>query len=131
MQIAARNGSLSVMKLLYENGSSLNTRGKKGDTIFHLAAANGHTELMQWANDMGAVASCVDMFGQTPAHVAARRGESSVLKYLYHTLDLDMMQEDFDGRTPLQVIPRQAMHGNEAGIHEARRFLISIIEGDT
>ena len=130
MQIAARNGSLDVMRLLYDNGGDLLTSGKTGDTLFHLAAANGHVNVMIWMNSIGGLATCVNRYGQTPAHIAARRGEVGVLKYLHHELCVDVQQEDFDGQTPLQLVPRHSMYGNDQSVQEAREFLISLLDID-
>jgi len=131
MQIAARNGSLDVMRLLYDNGGDLTTRGKTGDTLFHLAAANGHVNVMIWMNSIGGLATCVNRYGQTPAHIAARRGEVDVLKYLHYDLCVDVQQEDFDGQTPLQLVPRHSMYGNDQNVQETRDFLISLLDVDS
>jgi len=64
------------------------------------------------------------------AHVAARRGEVGVLRLLHHDLQLDVLAEDFDGRTPLQHLPRVALLGNEEGTASAREFLLSIAQVD-
>jgi ankyrin repeat protein len=108
MQIAARNGNVSLLKLLLLHGGSLRTRGLRNDTLFHLAGYNGHVETMRWLHRMGAFPEAVDIYGQTVIHVAARRAELSVLKYLHEDLNMDgFEQEDFNGRTPLDCVPRR------------------------
>ena len=108
MQIAARNGSIPLLQLLHSHGGSLYTRGLRGDTLFHLAGYNGHIDTMRWLQKRGILPEAVDLMGQTVIHVAARRGELAVLKYLYEELNMDgFSQEDFDGRTPLDCIPRR------------------------
>mmetsp|Transcript_20920 Transcript_20920/g.30132 ORF Transcript_20920/g.30132 Transcript_20920/m.30132 type:complete len:1207 (+) Transcript_20920:147-3767(+) len=128
MQIAARNGALDLMKLLFDNGGSVSTRGKKGDTLFHLAASNGHISVMEWMSSVGVLSTGVDLRGQTCVHVAARRGEVDVLRYLHETLHMDLNQEDFDGKTPLQYVPKQALQGNSEEVEETRLYLISVLE---
>jgi ankyrin len=108
MQIAARNGSIPILKLLLSHGGSLSTRGLRGDTLFHLAGYNGHIETMRWLHKQGVLPEAVDLMGQSVIHIAARRGEINVLKYLYEQLNMNgFLQEDFDGKTPLDVIPRR------------------------
>ena len=132
IQIAARNGSVEALTLLHEHGGSISSRGQRGDTLYHLAAGNGHIQVLQWLSEnvfrgAGLAGDCVDMYGQTAAHVAARRGECEVLRYLYHTLNVDVMQEDFDGRTPLECIPKMHMGGSAEGVVSCREFLVSLL----
>jgi ankyrin repeat protein len=127
MQISARNGALDIMTLLRENGASVSTRGKKGDDLYHLAAYNGHTHVMQWLSSIGLLHTNVDLYGQTCAHVAARRGEVSILKYLHESLHMTLMQEDFEGKTPLDHIPRQILQGNEVELELTRSYLMSFL----
>ena len=120
MQIASRYGSVPMLEVLKEHGGLLSSRGPKGDTLFHLAAYNGHVETMKWLHSVGILPEAVDMFGQTVAHVAARRGEINVLKYLHYELNMNIFeQEDFDGRTPLQCIPKRG----PPELQECREFL--------
>eukprot|EP01033_Poteriospumella_lacustris_P000878 gene878-631_t len=112
MQIAARHGSVPMLALIHQHGGSLSTRGPKGDTLFHLAAYNGHVETMQWLlhTQQRLLPAAVDRYGQTVVHVAARRGELKVLQFLYHDAGIDealFTQEDFDGQTPVDCIPRR------------------------
>jgi len=133
MQIAARNGSTQVLSLIHEHGGEISTRGPKGDTLYHLAASNGHVNVLTWLTEhvycgAGIAGDAVDMFGQTAAHVAARRGEVAVLRYLHGELGVDVLQEDFDERTPLEVIPKLFLSGNAEGLVEAKEFLTSVID---
>ncbi|RYH15476.1 ankyrin repeat domain-containing protein [archaeon] len=108
MQIAARNGSIPMLSLLHSSGGELPSRGPKGETLFHLAAYNGHVPTLRWLHAVGLLPEAVDMYGQTAAHVAARRGELSVLQYLHGELGVDVLDcEDFDGRKPIECIPRR------------------------
>ena len=65
----------------------------------------------------------LDMHGQSAAHVAARRGEVEVLRYLHEELHMNLNEEDFEGLTPLQHIPRISTLGNNDGIIAARKYL--------
>lgn len=112
MQIAARYGSVDMLQLLQSYGGKLSTRGPRGDTLYHLAAYNGHLTTMQWLkeNSGGGVVfiESLDMYGQSVVHIAARRGELAVLQYLQHEVRAELFtQEDFDGRMPVDCIPRR------------------------
>ncbi len=131
VQIAARNGSLDILVLLYESGASLHSRGSRGDTLFHLASSNGHVPILQWLTSVGVMHDSVDILGQTCAHLAARRGEVEVLRYLYYTLDMDLYQKDFDDQTPLDTIPKQTLRGNDKELEETRDFLMSLLESQS
>lgn len=124
VQISTRNGFLDILKFLFEAGASLTTRGKRGDTLFHLAAANGHVSVMEWLTSVGVMHNMVDLTGQTCAHVAARRGEVGVLRYLELKHDIDFNQKDFDDETPLDKVPKSSLHGNEEELEETRLFLL-------
>ena len=109
MQIAARNGNLPMLKMLYLRGGSLYTKGLRGDNLFHLAGYYGHVDTMRWLHRQGINPDMMDMYGQNIVHIAARRGELAVLRYLWE--DLSMTQQflmlDIDGRTPIECIPRR------------------------
>ena len=111
--------------------SSLHTRGKIGDTLFHLAAAYGHINIIYWMNSIGGIVNSVNIYGQTPAHIAAKRIQINILKYLYYDLDVDLLQEDFNGQIPLDYVPKQDMYGNEKDLIETRLFLINIFNNDS
>jgi hypothetical protein len=113
MQIAARNGSIPMLSLLLQAGGSISTRGPKGDTLFHLAAYNGHLSTMKWLKSNGILPESVDMYGQTAMHVACRRAELEVLVYLDEAIMADFTQQDFDGLSPLECIPRYGKDDEE------------------
>ncbi len=106
MQICARNGSVPMLTMLLKYGGQLSSRGPKGDTLFHLAAYNGHVSTLQYLHEKGILPEAVDILGQTAVHVAARRGEIKVLMYLHEQLNIDFNQLDFDGRLPVECVPR-------------------------
>lgn len=128
LQIAARNGYLDLMIFLVDIGASIGTRGKRGDTLFHLAALNGHVHVMKWLSSVGLIHHHVDMEGQTAAHVAARRGEFEVLKYLHEELHANFQEEDFEGRTALHCVPKKSLEGNESDVEMTRQYLLSFVE---
>jgi ankyrin repeat protein len=128
IQIAARNGALDIVKFLVKNGADSGSRGRLGETLFHVAAGNGHVNVMKWLVERGMMHTLVDMHGQSAAHVAARRSEVQVLKYLHDDLNMDLQQLDFENMTPLQHVPRTALKGNEDAIAATRLFFLSLLE---
>ena len=119
MQICARNGSVNMLSMLLKHGGRLSSRGPKGDTLFHLASYNGHVSTLQWLHEKGILPEAVDILGQTAVHVAARRGEFKVLQYLHESLNMDFNQLDFDGRLPLECVPR----GGGPDIDQCREYM--------
>ena len=61
--------------------------------------------------------------GQSAVHIAARRGELLVLRYLFLELSMDALQMDFDGRTPLDCVPRRGTHDNEEDLRKCRELI--------
>jgi len=130
MQIASRNGSLDIIKFLVRNGAVAATRGKRGDTLFHVAGGNGHIHVLRWLADQGLMHTLLDSYGQSVAHVAARRGEVDVLRYLHDHLHMSLHEEDFDGLTPIQHVPKRALQGNGDELIETRNYLVSVQDED-
>ncbi len=63
MQISARNGSVAMLEMLHSNGGSVNSRGPRGDTLFHLSALNGHVDALRWLHYNGILTEAVDIYG--------------------------------------------------------------------
>lgn len=106
LQVAARNGSLEVLRKLHEVGGNLFTVGPDGDTLFHIACGYGHMHVLLWLLEQGIDPLTLNDKGQNAAHIAARRGEMLVLKFLHFMCFVDFTARDNDGKTPIQSIPR-------------------------
>jgi hypothetical protein len=119
MQVAARNGSLEVLKKLYDLGGNLFTKGPEGENLFHIGCSNGHINVLVWLLEQGADPALSTPAGQTAAHIAARRGELQVVKFLHFVCNLDFAQLDDEGKTPVQCIPR---YGPD-NIAETKQFI--------
>jgi len=124
MQIAARNGSISMLEYLADEwGGNLSTRGPRGDTLFILAASNGHLNCLKWLHARGALPDAVDMCGQSAVHHAARRGEHKLLEW-FSSLGLELDVQDFENQTPLALVPRNGP--DEEALKLTRSFLDSV-----
>ena len=88
---------------------------------------HGHVHVLQWLSSVGVLHSLVDCTGQTAAHVAARRGEFAVLRYMCETLHADITQEDFEGRIPLDCVPKRSLQGNDEALEQTRQYLLSFV----
>ena len=122
MQVAARNGSLDVLKRLYELGGDINSKGPDDENLFHIAGSNGHIHVLAWLLGIGFDPASTTAKGQSLAHIAARRGELLVVKFLYFMCHLDFNRVDDDGMTPMECIPR---YGPE-NIPEVKQFISMI-----
>lgn len=119
MQIAARNGSLTLLKRLIDYGGNIHTTGPDGESLFFIAGRNGHLNVLMWLLETGSDPLATNDLGQTLAHVAARRGELLVLHFLHFICHDNFNTQDHDGKTPLQSVPR---HGPE-NVSEVKKFL--------
>eukprot|EP00596_Hydrurales_sp_CCMP1899_P005212 CAMPEP_0119052398 /NCGR_PEP_ID=MMETSP1177-20130426/73701_1 /TAXON_ID=2985 /ORGANISM="Ochromonas sp, Strain CCMP1899" /LENGTH=724 /DNA_ID=CAMNT_0007031951 /DNA_START=2705 /DNA_END=4879 /DNA_ORIENTATION=- len=128
MQIAARNGSIPMLSMVLQAGGSISTRGAKGDTLFHLAAYNGHLSTMKWLKSNGILPESVDLYGQTAMHIACRRAELEVLIYLNEAIEADFTQQDFDGLSPLECLPRFGKDDEEkVNLADCKKVVMSAV----
>lgn len=100
---ASFHGQLEIVKLLVENGASINKRGKKSETALHLASQRGHGEIVRYLLLNGGDSAVQDKRGQTPLHYAAFSGQSDPLRALLKDKSLLIDVKDSSGQTPLAV----------------------------
>lgn len=83
LQIAAREGHLSMVKLLVAYGADVQDEGgEEYVTALHEAAARGHTEVVKFLLHRGAKPCTTDLRNETPLLQAARGGHVEVVKLL-------------------------------------------------
>ncbi|KAL8563959.1 hypothetical protein ACOMHN_025290 [Nucella lapillus] len=70
---AVRANSLDVMKHLIFRGMRLDARGKKKETLLHIACQKGHYEMAELLVKRGLPVNAVDHIGQTALHYAVQR----------------------------------------------------------
>ncbi len=98
--VAAKEGNLSEVKRLLENGANVNCENKLGWTALMLAAWKGHSEVAKVLLDNGAN---VNKGGAWTALMAAAwKGHSKVVKVLLNN-GADVNYENKDGLTALEV----------------------------
>jgi ankyrin repeat protein len=123
MQIAARNGNIPMLELLFQNGGNIHSKGASNDSLYQMATQNGYLKVIKWLDKNG-VLDEVDDNGKTAVHVAAKRYEYEILKYLDCEMGCNFRLENLDGSTPLQCIPR---NGDEPKKLERCRELVRSI----
>ncbi|KAL9643595.1 hypothetical protein ABK040_010207 [Willaertia magna] len=107
IDIAFNNYNASIVKLLMENGSSLDfeeIRSESNLTILHEAAAQGDVKRLTFLNELGQSPYKRDInSGKTILHYAVANNKKDVIEYyLKMKFDLSLLySEDVLGRTPI------------------------------
>lgn len=80
---AVEKGSLEIVKLLVENGGSVDTRRESGGKyILMLASGNGHLEIVKYLLSKGSHIDDSDDYYRTALIYAIENGQLEVVKYL-------------------------------------------------
>jgi ankyrin repeat protein len=61
LHVAVKSGHLSMVKLLLENGASINIQDESGNTPLHYAAANGKKDTVKYLLEKGADTALVNV----------------------------------------------------------------------
>lgn len=80
--VAAKQGHLDVIKILYSKGANISQRYDDGRNALHFAVQNKSTKCVQYLLKKGLHVNSVDHNGFTPVHSAAENGNTEMLKYL-------------------------------------------------
>ena len=80
--IAAREGTLSEIKILIDSGQSANVSDSAGSTPLEYAGRSGNNEIIRMLVDAGAHANSLNFQGQSPLNVAAANGHAMAAKIL-------------------------------------------------
>ena len=101
VHIAARHGSLDVLKVLVETDRSLiRTLDYKGATPLHACAYYGNVACLRYLLQIGSSATMKDNDGATAVHFAAVSGHLDCLKELIETGRGDSNAKTNSGETP-------------------------------
>ena len=82
--LAARKGSEATVLALLDQGASVNSRNRLGDTPLLIAAKNGYTSMGLKLIERGADVNARDNRGKTAAVMAEEGGHHATLKLLRH-----------------------------------------------
>lgn len=97
---AAEQNNASIVKLLLEQGSVPDERGKFETTALHRAAYKNYPNIVGILVNSGADVNATDFGGATPLHMAARQGNADILNKLI-SAGADLNKKDNEGYTPL------------------------------
>lgn len=98
--LAATKGNIGMIKILVEEGVSLNKKGPNGRTALHVATQNGYTEIVKYLIEKGASINEKNNFGSTPLYLAAWVGHLEIVEYLLEKNAL-LDEQDKQGSTAL------------------------------
>lgn len=113
LHIAARSGSLNIVKYLVNKSADINAKDKYDNTPLHLAADSGELDIVKYLIIKDNNINAEGERGWTPLHIAAKNGELNMVEYLvkkYANIDA----KDNYGGTPLHL----AAYVGELGIVE-------------
>src|SRR4029453_11204476 len=79
---AVRRGAEATVRALLDQGASLESRNRLGDTPLNIAAKNGHTRLGLLLIERGADVNHKDLSGVTPLMSAAYNGDLELTRAL-------------------------------------------------
>ncbi|MBA8755757.1 hypothetical protein HCR15_01075 [Wolbachia pipientis] len=102
LHIAARSGSLNIVKYLINKSADINAKDKYDNTPLHLAADTGEFDIVKYLIIKGNNINAEGERGWTPLHIAAKNGELNMVEYLvkkYANIDA----KDNYGGTPLHL----------------------------
>ena len=98
--LAARLGSIPVVRVLLQAGADIDVHGKSGRPVLHDAAGSGNSEMIKVLLEAGAFVNAHDDSFQTALHRAAEEGHAgSVTALLEAGADVDT--QNLWGATPL------------------------------
>uniref|UniRef100_A0A1I8G2Q1 ANK_REP_REGION domain-containing protein n=1 Tax=Macrostomum lignano TaxID=282301 RepID=A0A1I8G2Q1_9PLAT len=99
---AARNKSLSMVRLLAEAGIKLTTKDRNGKTVAFHAAETNNAPLLRYLQQRNVALDEADITGTTPLMMAVRSKAFDAVKYLTNTPHAcDVNHQDSMGRTAL------------------------------
>lgn len=99
---ASTGGHLDVVKVLVENGASVNQPTLTQSTPLRGASFHGHMEVMDYLLASGADINMPNCIGQSPLCIAAMRGKLPAVKYLIEK-GADLKQTTINGYTVMHL----------------------------
>lgn len=82
LHLAASNGHLQAVRILWSKGIDLDLEDKHNKTPLHLAATQGHLDIVIFLLTKGAWSEAYDSQGTHPLHCAARNGNVDIVDAL-------------------------------------------------
>jgi ankyrin repeat protein len=82
LSVAAKSGSLRVLKVLLDGGANVKLADKEGWTAAHQASYSGQAKCLRILLAAGVVKEAKEIYGLTPMHLAAQEGHAECLRIL-------------------------------------------------
>jgi len=113
--LAAANGNLGVLQILFATGADMRLQSTQGFTVVHFAAQNGHTLLLDFFRRCCHLAlDDIDKDGRTPLHWAAYNGHRRTAEWLIDYGGCDVLASDDEQCLPIHWA---ALQGNMRMVH--------------
>ena len=109
--VAAHEGRLEVLKVLYLLGANIHAVDINGTTPIYVAACQGHIDVIDFLVLHGGDVNVPNKHGITPVHVAAYQQRHDVLDALFRRCAF-MGARDIYGRSPLDIVSKLGQQGN-------------------
>ncbi|MCJ7454471.1 MAG: ankyrin repeat domain-containing protein, partial [Wolbachia endosymbiont of Homalodisca vitripennis] len=83
LHLAAQNGDLDQVKLLFDNGGNIEAQDEFGKTPILCAAEAGKWSIVEFLLDNGANINNETTYQETPLHCAVQEGNLDIVKFLF------------------------------------------------
>ena len=94
----------ALARVLNKPGCRINKIDARGMTALHYSAEEGNYYAARLLLKNGAIADIMDNVGKTPLHVAAKCCSTQILRLLLLERNLDVNEQDADGRTVMHWV---------------------------
>ena len=101
------NYRADILKILLDNGSSINQRDSQGNTVLHLASMQTQDKVVKFLLDRGAEVDAENIWKETPLQKAAEIGSVTIFEILLEA-GADLNHKDKIQRTPLDWVKLQS-----------------------
>lgn len=107
IHVAAANGSLEIVKLLYERRASSSwSCNVLGQTILHIAVQNGRYSVVDYicsGQNFTQICNTRDIYGNTALHLAVLQGDQFTFCRLMRRREVCLSFTNKEERTPLDL----------------------------
>ena len=103
IMLACRNGHLSCVRHLYQNGANLNDIGENGYNCLLLSVESGNQKLVKYVAEKVDVNFKTELSGDTALIIATRKNRIDIIKQLLKNCTDINTRENFQNKTALEI----------------------------